>query len=135
MAVRIWIWKKVEKSQTGGFFTSVLNLNMQIWECTIEPAGFEKLTSCEHIRIFTVDEINRSMQRLQPIPRVALKILRIINEDNYDITSAHPEMANFRNIGVELRILIVKILNVFLWLKFSPALILQKFFHLWTDTN
>ena len=92
MAIRIWIWKKVEKSETGGFFTSVLNLNMQTWECAIEPAGFEKLTSYEHIRISTVDEINRSMQRLQPIPWVALKILRIINEDNYDITTLTAEM-------------------------------------------
>jgi len=57
--------------------------------------------------------------------------------------SAHPEMANFRNIGVGLRIFILKILNVFLWLKFSPAFlsrsfqrgILQKFSHPWTDTS
>jgi len=44
-------------------------------------------------------------------------------------------MANFRNICVGLRILILKVLNVFLWLKFSPALILQKFTHFWMDTN
>ena len=31
-----------------------------------------------------------------------------------DIVSAHPEMTNFRNIGVGLRILIPKILNVWM---------------------
>ncbi len=51
------------------------------------------------------------------------------------VVSVHPEMANFHNIGVGLRILILKILNVFLWLKFSPALTLQKFSHPWTDTS
>ena len=50
------------------------------------------------------------------------------------LSSAHPEMAIFRNICVELRILILEILNVFLWLKFSPALILQKISHFWMDT-
>ena len=32
------------------------------------------------------------------------------------VVSAHPEMVNFRNICVGFRILILKILNVFLWL-------------------
>ena len=44
-------------------------------------------------------------------------------------------MAIFRNICVGLRISILKILNVFLWLKFSPALILQKLSHSWMDTS
>ena len=80
------------KSETGGFFTCILSLNMQTWECTIEPAGFEKFSSKKHIQISTPDEINRSMERLQPIPQVALKILRLINEDNYDITLLTEEM-------------------------------------------
>ncbi len=80
------------KSETGGFFTCVLNLNMQTWECNIEPAGFEQFTPKMHSRIFTEDEINSSMEALQPIPQVALKILRLINEDNYDITVLTEEM-------------------------------------------
>ena len=51
------------------------------------------------------------------------------------VDSVHPEMAIFRNICVGLRISILKIRNVFLWLKFSPALILRKLSHFWMDTD
>ena len=51
------------------------------------------------------------------------------------LVSVHPEMAIFRSICVGLRISILKIPNVFLWLKFSPALILRKLSHFWMDTS
>ncbi len=75
----------VSHSETGGFFTCVLSLNMQTWECFIEPSGFEKFTTKECKPVATMDEIYRSIENLQPIPQVALKILRLINEDDYDI--------------------------------------------------
>jgi len=74
------------QSETGGFFTCILNLNMQTWECTIEPAGFEEFSSNAPAQISTTEEINLSMEQLKPIPQVALKILRLINEDDYDIS-------------------------------------------------
>lgn len=80
------------KSETGGFFTCVLNLNMKTWECTIEPAGFEKFALKDRVQIPTTDEINLSIDTLQPIPQVALKIFRLINEDNYDIALLTEEM-------------------------------------------
>ncbi len=80
------------QSETGGLFTCVLSLNMQSWECTIEPAGFEKFGSRTPILISTTDEIDLSMEKLQPIPQVALKILRLMNEDNYDISLLTEEM-------------------------------------------
>lgn len=82
----------IKQSETGGFFTCILSLNIQTWECTIEPAGFDKLNSHNVCEIPTTDEINRSMERLQPIPQVALKMLRLYNEDNYDITTLTAEM-------------------------------------------
>lgn len=80
------------QSETGGFFTCILSLNMQTWECTIEPAGFEQFNSKDHSRISTADEINLSIENILPIPQVALKILRLINEDNYDIAVLTEEM-------------------------------------------
>ena len=82
----------IKYSETGGFFTCNLNLNMQTWECTIEPAGYVKLIASERTHIPTADEINRSIQNLQPIPQVALKMLRLINEDNYDIDKLTAEI-------------------------------------------
>jgi putative nucleotidyltransferase with HDIG domain len=84
----------VEKSETGGFFTCALSLNMQTWECRIEPAGIEGLPAdtdrFEHKPAST--DISRAMETLQPIPQVALKILRLINENNYDIPTLTEEI-------------------------------------------
>jgi hypothetical protein len=77
------------------------------------------------------DDLSKSGEKLF---RRAINRFMDYGKKNRILASAHPEMANFRNIGVGLRILILKILTVFLWLKFSPALILQKFSHPWTDT-
>ena len=84
----------VERSETGGFFTCALLLNMQSWECRIEPAGIEALHAdtdrCEHKP--APPDISRAMETLQPIPQVALKMLRLINEDNYDISTLTEEI-------------------------------------------
>jgi putative nucleotidyltransferase with HDIG domain len=73
-------------SETGGFFTCSLSLNMRTWDCSIDPAGVENVNVKNHPRISSPEDIICSMAKLQPIPQVALKILRLINEDNYDIT-------------------------------------------------
>ncbi|MFH2093478.1 MAG: hypothetical protein ABIJ31_14055, partial [Pseudomonadota bacterium] len=49
--------------------------------------------------------------------------------------SARPKTANFPDYCVGLQILILKILNVFLRLKFSPALYSKKFSGFRSDTS
>ena len=83
----------IEKSETGGFFTCNLSLNMQNWECTIEPAGFEKFSPEDEAYIPAADEINSAMESLQPIPQVALKILRMISDDNYNMPALSEEIS------------------------------------------
>ncbi len=83
---------RITKSESGGFFTCTLNLNMQTWECTIDPILFEKFPPTAPVRISAVEEINDSIQNLQPIPQVALKILRLINEDTYDVSLLSAEI-------------------------------------------
>lgn len=83
---------RIEQAETGGFFTCSLNLNMKTWETRIQPAGIDKLT----IEIDTVQpsaaEIERAMSKLQPIPQVALKILRLISDDRYDFKAIANEV-------------------------------------------
>jgi len=83
---------EVEKLETGGFFTCRLVLDMHSWECRIEPAGFDKLSADADIKIPESNEIIQSIEDLQPIPQVALKILRIINEEHYDIQNIADEI-------------------------------------------
>jgi putative nucleotidyltransferase with HDIG domain len=84
---------QVKQLETGGFFTCRLLLDMNSWECHIEPAGFDKLSANADIKIPEPDEIKRSIADLRPIPQVALKVLRIINEELYEI----------RNVAEEIR--------------------------------
>jgi len=82
----------IEKSETGGFFSCVLRLNMQTWDCAIEPVGFDRLAADSRLRRPDSAEIKRAMNSIQPIPQVALKMLRIIDQDEYDIATLTEEI-------------------------------------------
>jgi putative nucleotidyltransferase with HDIG domain len=83
---------RIENLETGGFFTCNLALNMSTWECRIEPAGFDRLSASADIKIPEPDEISQSAKDLQPIPQIALKVLRIINEELYEIQNLTEEI-------------------------------------------
>lgn len=89
----------VEKSETGGFFTCMLTLNMQTWACEIEPGGHDKLTPDSHIQLPTKIDVRRVIHDLQPIPQVALKILRLINEDRYELKDLTEEIRKDQVLG------------------------------------
>jgi putative nucleotidyltransferase with HDIG domain len=83
---------RVDKMETGGFFTCSLTLDMRNWECRIEPAGFDRLSASADIKIPEPNEISQSAKNLKPIPQIALKVLRIINEGLYDIRNLTEEI-------------------------------------------
>jgi putative nucleotidyltransferase with HDIG domain len=83
---------ELEKSETGGFFTCCLSLNMQTWNCCIEPAGIDKLKININFKVPEASEISRAIANLKPIPQIALKILRMINEDLYEVDALTEEI-------------------------------------------
>ncbi|MBR9980751.1 MAG: HDOD domain-containing protein [Desulfatitalea sp.] len=83
---------EIQHSETGGFFTCCLNLDMATSQCTIEPVGQNKLTPLTDIKIPSTDEILAAMTRLRPIPQVALKVLRMIDEEGYRIDQVAGEI-------------------------------------------
>jgi len=83
---------RVDKLETGGFFTCSLTLDMSTWECRIEPAGFDRLSASTDIKIPEPNEISQSAKDLKPIPQIALKVLRIINEERYEIQDLTEEI-------------------------------------------
>jgi putative nucleotidyltransferase with HDIG domain len=76
---------QIEKSETGGFFTCCLSVNMQTWNCSIQPTGIDKLKTNITFKTPNAKEISRAIRNLKPIPQIALKLLRMINEDLYEI--------------------------------------------------
>ena len=83
---------RVDNLETGGFFTCSLTLDMSTWEYCIEPAGFDRLSASADIKIPEPNEISQSAKDLKPIPQIALKVMRIINEGLYEIQSLTEEI-------------------------------------------
>jgi len=76
---------RIEQSETGGFFTCCLSLDLTKWQCDIKPSGIDKATPDSEAHVPSIEEIEQSIETIQPIPQVALKILRLIDEEEYDI--------------------------------------------------
>jgi len=75
----------IDRTETGGVFTCCLQLDMQSWACRIEPSGVERLKSSPAPMLPAPGEIERAAERLHPVPQAALKIMRLIDEEEYDI--------------------------------------------------
>lgn len=69
------------ESETEGFFTCILALDLGSGECTIEPVGFEKTAESQPILVPSKNEIYNSIDHLKPIPQTALKILRLTSDE------------------------------------------------------
>ncbi len=75
----------IERAETGGVFSCCLKLDMQRWACRIDPSGAERLEPPQAPSLPGPGEIERVAEGLQPVPQAALKIMRLIEEDDYDI--------------------------------------------------
>lgn len=84
---------EIEKSETGGFFTNRFSLDMSNWECVIDPGVYEKPPTYYELTIPDPKDISQTMEHIQPIPQVALKILRMVDEDTF----------HFKDIANEIR--------------------------------
>lgn len=83
---------QVQKQETGGFFTCKLELDLQTGDFYIEPAGFDKLTTDIGTKMPQPGEIRQAINDLHPIPQIALKILRIIHTEDYEIKTVTEEI-------------------------------------------
>jgi putative nucleotidyltransferase with HDIG domain len=82
----------VTRSETGGFFTCCIELDMQRWECDIRPVGFDAVGADVSGSPAPSTDIHQTIATIKPIPQVALKILRIIQDDNYDVGKVAEEV-------------------------------------------
>ncbi|SLM27743.1 CheD3 [Desulfamplus magnetovallimortis] len=82
----------IEKSETGGFFTCTLELNLTNGETSIKPAWNKQIKENTECAVPSRKEILKTIESLTPIPQTALKILRIVQEDNYSIENISSEL-------------------------------------------
>jgi putative nucleotidyltransferase with HDIG domain len=83
---------EVVHSETGGFFTCSLELDMQTLAGRILPAGFEAANNHPGDPDALDVDIQAAIEAVRPIPQVALKVLRIIQEGSYDIEKVAGEV-------------------------------------------
>ncbi len=83
---------EVAQSETGGFFTCCLSLDMTSGQISIEPAGYTRLSETVAIKRPSPAEIKQAMDQLKPIPQVALKVLRLIDHNKYAIDTIADEI-------------------------------------------
>jgi putative nucleotidyltransferase with HDIG domain len=82
----------IVKSETGGFFTCRLNLNLMTFDTEIDPIGVERYAPNETPTVPTLADIRRTMDLIYPIPQVALKILRLVDDGNYNLQAIADEV-------------------------------------------
>jgi putative nucleotidyltransferase with HDIG domain len=87
---------KVIKSETGGFLMSTLNMDMGNGKTSIEPTWHENYTSEKKEKKYsppTIDDIKNTIEKLQPIPQTALKILRMVDSSEYNTDDIVEELS------------------------------------------
>jgi putative nucleotidyltransferase with HDIG domain len=68
----------------------------------IRPAGFSKSTATSVIPSPDPEIIVQSLDQIKPIPQVALKVLRMTNEPDFDITSVTQEIRQDQVISARI---------------------------------
>ncbi|MCP4671522.1 MAG: chemotaxis protein CheD, partial [Desulfobacula sp.] len=62
------------KSETGGFFTCTLELDLNSGRASIDPVHKDDFKSQDNVNIPSRDDILKTIDQLKPIPQTALKI-------------------------------------------------------------
>jgi putative nucleotidyltransferase with HDIG domain len=82
----------IDRAETGGVFSCCIQLDLRGGGCRIEPSGAERLKASPAPILPAEGEIERAAERLYPVPQAALKIMRLIDEEEYDIRALANEL-------------------------------------------
>ena len=92
----------IEKSETGGFFTCCLGLDMRTGARCIDPAGHDRQEMNDTPRTPSRAEVEGRIDAVHPIPQVALKIMRLIDQGDYDLGAIVDEVRKDQVIAAQI---------------------------------
>jgi putative nucleotidyltransferase with HDIG domain len=83
----------LQKMETGGFFTCRLSLDLRNMESRIDPLepSFDGMHSGHSLKPSQA-EMEQSMERVRPIPQIALKITHMVREGKYSFQEVAREI-------------------------------------------
>ncbi len=84
---------EIRTSETGGFFPCTLELDMATGETFISPPWTERQEPVGQVVRPKMDDIAHTIEKLQPIPQTALKILRMFQDSRADIMDISQELS------------------------------------------
>ncbi len=71
------------KSETGGHFCCCLSLNLSNFESTIKPISIPADDDTGSLEPPSMEQLETAISKIKPIPQIALKLLRMMQDDNY----------------------------------------------------
>ncbi len=80
-------------AEVGGFFSCCIRLNLTTWQTTIEPFVMPAPeTKAEDFTRPQAEQLNEVIEELVPIPQIALKIIRMIDDENFSFREVSREV-------------------------------------------
>lgn len=93
----------IETTETGGYFTCRLALNLKTWESQIEPMGISVLPAEKTtIEKPSTIELERTIEEVRPIPQIALKIIRMLNNNMHSLADMAKEVRQDQVISAKV---------------------------------
>jgi putative nucleotidyltransferase with HDIG domain len=82
----------IRQSEIGGYFSCRLSLNTRTWECDIAPIGMSSAAlNGKDFEKPDLNQIDRAIRSVCPIPQIALKIIRMISDQAYSLEDVAQE--------------------------------------------
>lgn len=75
----------VVKSETGGYFSCRLSLDLSNWESSIKPISVPSAGSESTFEKPSLKQLESTLSAVKPIPQIALKLMRMIQDENYSM--------------------------------------------------
>jgi putative nucleotidyltransferase with HDIG domain len=82
----------LNESETGGYSGRKMSLDLYHWNTTIEPTWQTERPSTSPFQTDVIFNIDEAIQRIKPIPQVALKVIRMIHKDDYTMKEVGSEI-------------------------------------------
>lgn len=82
----------INKTETGGYFSCRLILDLNTLKSSIEPFFNNTSPAPENFKKPTFTEIGHMINRVKPIPQIALKMSRMINNEDYNMLDIAAEI-------------------------------------------
>ncbi len=92
----------IQKSETGGYFSCRLSLDLSSWESRIEPICNPMRSSFDNFFQPTDKQLKNAIANVTPIPQIALKVLRMLQGRKYNMDQLAKEIRQDQIISARI---------------------------------